>query len=516
MLNVPNEGRDAFGAVAYLHDWICSQSLAQEPHTWKTTGGPLIVPVFGCTDALASGQVIPHVCIDAVLANSGLKKCCDPKGAWDADCVAEAMKYPTGGWNQGFVPGTQQRYPMDFNVVAFQGASISSDISGPLAAGGPIHFDSFSLNAMFTAGYPVGLIGAGEVLLSSGTVGGGIDVVAGQNVSVPPTVTEAGGVLAHWSVSPIDFADLRTKMTALSDKLNALPSTTPAPLNSKLTFNINNPTNVFSVSAGTLGSVYTIEFVPSKPAYTTATVIINVTGLDVSIQNLGFTNNGFDITRLLWNFTGDGTLTMQSIGFLGSALAPGKAVEAKWGTFNGTLVANSVTGYTQYNFFPFSGDLMALLSTTTPPTVFYRIDCGSSSAVSPFSSDQYVNGGTQRTVKNTITTSGVMSAAPAAVYQSERYGNSTYTIPSLTAGTEYTVRLHFAELWWSASGKRKFNVVINGVTVLSNFDIFATAGGAYKAVVQDFTATADSSGQIVINFQMVTDNATIEGIEILP
>jgi len=34
--------------------------------------------------------------------------------------------------------------------------------------------------------------------------------------------------------------------------------------------------------------------------------------------------------------------------------------------------------------------------------------------------------------------------------------------------------------------------------------------------VRGFTATANSSGQIVINFQTVTDNATIEGIEILP
>ena len=181
---------DYFGSVAYFHDWICSQSLAQEPHTWKTTGEPLIVPVFGCTDALASGQVIPHVCIDAVLTNSGLQKCCDPKGTWDTDCVAEATKYPTGGWNQGFVAGTQQRYPMDFNVVAFQGASDIQDISGPLAAGGSINLSGFSLNTMFTAGYPVGLIGGGDVSLSSGFVGGGIDVVAGKNVSVPATVTE--------------------------------------------------------------------------------------------------------------------------------------------------------------------------------------------------------------------------------------------------------------------------------------------------------------------------------------
>ena len=76
--------------------------------------------------------------------------------------------------------------------------------------------------------------------------------------------------------------------------------------------------------------------------------------------------------------------------------------------------------------------------------------------------------------------------------------------------------MHFAELFQTAAGKRVFNVLINGTTVLSNFDIFATAGAAFKAVVRDFTATANASGQIVINFNTVTDNATIEGIEIIP
>jgi len=118
-------------------------------------------------------------------------------------------------------------------------------------------------------------------------------------------------------------------------------------------------------------------------------------------------------------------------------------------------------------------------------------------------------------VTNSITISGITNPAPAAVYQSERYGNSTYTFPSLTAGAQYTVRLHFAELYQTTSGSRKFNVVINGSTVLSSFDIYATAGARYKAVLREFTTTASSSGQIVINFQTVTDNATVEGIEIV-
>ena len=101
------------------------------------------------------------------------------------------------------------------------------------------------------------------------------------------------------------------------------------------------------------------------------------------------------------------------------------------------------------------------------------------------------------------------------MYQSERYDASTYTLPSLVASASYTVRLHFAELYQTATGKRVFTLVINGTTVLSNFDIYSAAGGQYKAVVREFTTTANASGQIVIALTTVTDNATIGGIEVI-
>ena len=157
----------------------------------------------------------------------------------------------------------------------------------------------------------------------------------------------------------------------------------------------------------------------------------------------------------------------------------------------------------------------ASVTVSAAPSTVYRIDTGSTSGTSPFTGDQFSSGGTTRTVTNTITVSGVTNAAPQGVYQSERYGNVTYTFPSLVAGANYTVRLHFAELFQTAKGKRVFNVAVNGTTVLSNFDIFASAGAAFKAVVRDFTAAANSSGQIAVKLTTVTDNATIEGIEII-
>ena len=136
-------------------------------------------------------------------------------------------------------------------------------------------------------------------------------------------------------------------------------------------------------------------------------------------------------------------------------------------------------------------------------------------AVAPFSADADFTGGSTANSSKAINTSGVANAAPQAVYQSNRYGNFSYSVPGLTAGTSYTVNLHFAETYWTAAGQRTFNVSINGQSVLSAFDIIAAAGGAEKAVVKQFTATADSSGKITIQFATVKDNAQVNGIEVL-
>ena len=111
-------------------------------------------------------------------------------------------------------------------------------------------------------------------------------------------------------------------------------------------------------------------------------------------------------------------------------------------------------------------------------------------AVAPFSADADFTGGATAATTNTITTTGVTNPAPQAVYQSNRYGNFSYAVPGLTAGTSYTVRLHFAETYWTAAGKRIFNVSINGSQFLTNFDIFAAAGGTAIAVVEQFNAAA--------------------------
>ena len=144
----------------------------------------------------------------------------------------------------------------------------------------------------------------------------------------------------------------------------------------------------------------------------------------------------------------------------------------------------------------------------------YSINSGGTSAGN-FSADNFFSSSTTTTVGSIIDTSGVINPAPQAVYQTQRLGNFTYTIPALVAGAQYTVRLHFAETYWTTSGQRTFNVSLNGVPVLTSFDIFAAAGAKNKAVVKQFTTTANTSGQIVIVYTSILDNSASNGIEII-
>jgi hypothetical protein len=136
-------------------------------------------------------------------------------------------------------------------------------------------------------------------------------------------------------------------------------------------------------------------------------------------------------------------------------------------------------------------------------------------ATPPFSSDANVVGGTAAATSAVIDTAGLTNPAPPAVYQSERYGNMTYTLPGLPMGVSHRVRLHFAETYWAATGQRRFHVFINGASALSNFDVWAAAGAKNRAVIREFNILPNASGQIVIQLTSVVDNATLAGVEIV-
>jgi uncharacterized repeat protein (TIGR02543 family) len=61
------------------------------------------------------------------------------------------------------------------------------------------------------------------------------------------------------------------------------------------------------------------------------------------------------------------------------------------------------------------------------------------------------------------------------IYQTERWGNSSYAISGLPQGN-YNVVLKFAETYWNAAARRIFDVVIEDQVAIDNLDIFAQVG----------------------------------------
>ena len=185
--------------------------------------------------------------------------------------------------------------------------------------------------------------------------------------------------------------------------------------------------------------------------------------------------------------------------------------------FTDTNVTNGSTYYYDISAVNSLGESPDSAPASVVPQTYYQVNSGGGAA-SPFVADEFFSGGSTGSTSAAIDTSGVTNPAPQAVYQTERWNNNTYTFPNLIAGTSYKVRLHFAEIAYDAAGIRVFNVFINGTEVLANFDIFAATGAENKATVREFTATANSNGQIVIQYADIPgkDNAKSSGIEILP
>jgi large repetitive protein len=103
------------------------------------------------------------------------------------------------------------------------------------------------------------------------------------------------------------------------------------------------------------------------------------------------------------------------------------------------------------------------------------------------------------------------------VYGTERYGraHSSFGYKVHLANGNYNVSLDFAETYVSGPGRRIFSVSINGTQVLTNFDIYAAAGGMNIAVQKIFPVTV-TDGTLRVNFiPGFVENPKINGIEVV-
>ncbi len=121
-------------------------------------------------------------------------------------------------------------------------------------------------------------------------------------------------------------------------------------------------------------------------------------------------------------------------------------------------------------------------------------------------------GGTTGAVSAAI--SGLCSTAQP-LYGRERYSTNAggfYYEFDCPEGVYETTMLE-AETYWSGAGKRVFNAFIQGKQVLTNFDIYAAAGGMDIPLSRVFTNSVTNS-QLQVLFTPIADNARISGLQV--
>ncbi len=102
----------------------------------------------------------------------------------------------------------------------------------------------------------------------------------------------------------------------------------------------------------------------------------------------------------------------------------------------------------------------------------------------------------------------------AFFYQSVRFNAGPLDYNFLVPNGQYFVLLKFAEIQNPSAGNT-FNVSINGVSVLSNFNALTAAGTAFKPIDKSFK-TAVKAGRLNIHFDGQPEIAAIEIHSLLP
>jgi hypothetical protein len=155
---------------------------------------------------------------------------------------------------------------------------------------------------------------------------------------------------------------------------------------------------------------------------------------------------------------------------------------------------------------------------TVTPFTPIRVAAGQTSAVTDgqgqsWSPDTSYTGGAAYVEPTPVSIANTNSPA---LYNGQRYGNPTFSYAFTVPNGTYTVTLKFAELFVNVTGpgQRLFDVVLDGTTVESAFDIYATSGGMNKAVDRSYPV-AVSSGQIKIDFNQGTGNPKVDAIQIV-
>jgi hypothetical protein len=151
------------------------------------------------------------------------------------------------------------------------------------------------------------------------------------------------------------------------------------------------------------------------------------------------------------------------------------------------------------------------------PIRFLARDSGYTDRNSRFwSSDRYFHSGVQVQRHDPVA-----NTDDETLYQNERFGNFSYTIP-VAQNSHYTVTIKFCESWFGperpaggGAGKRLFDISFNGRILLGNFDVFKEAG-SLRALDKTFKGLEPSAqGKLVFSFVPRRQYAMVDAIEVV-
>ncbi|MES2202006.1 MAG: malectin domain-containing carbohydrate-binding protein [candidate division FCPU426 bacterium] len=168
---------------------------------------------------------------------------------------------------------------------------------------------------------------------------------------------------------------------------------------------------------------------------------------------------------------------------------------------------------------PVNSMLIAPTLTPCAPPAVRRINCGDNAYTgycsAHWSADQPYSGNSWGYV-GTTSVGGpggppILNTNDQPLFYKERYASTLEYDVDVPAGS-YNVTLWFSEGYWTASGKRVFDVVVEGVTVVSGLDVFAVAGPKTAYAVNTIATVSDGTLNIVLTAS--ADNAEINAIEV--
>ncbi|TVP54975.1 MAG: choice-of-anchor A family protein [Nodularia sp. (in: Bacteria)] len=255
----------------------------------------------------------------------------------------------------------------DYNVFVFGDMNQSSDSEGRVAVGGNATFTNFGIADRLSNsnGTDTRLVVGGDLNYNGGQIFGG-NAVVGGNVNTP-VYFNCSPNCGVTSGNPIDFDAARQELNHLSEYLGGLAATTTTEYKwggIQLQGKKDDDLNVFTIDGSKFSSSTYLDL---KEVGGNSTVLLNILGDSVQIENFGFNMNGVNQQNVLFNFVNATQVTTTGFSFNGSVLATKAHVNFNNGNVEGTMVASSLSGSGEFHNKQFTGNLPPVSNQWLPP-----------------------------------------------------------------------------------------------------------------------------------------------------